>query len=147
MYDVDTYAAAFADLTCSVSARGDAVRAAATAMVAPLRHLVCHCAVHCDCQCRGLPVQAPGRSVILDLFFTRSDNVLQELLQSIGTDDGGKGDETQGGNKYRQMFSLRVLHYLAFFILLYVGIELTMGGAQLFIDLGKRSAEASQVGL
>ncbi|EJD40210.1 MFS general substrate transporter [Auricularia subglabra TFB-10046 SS5] len=36
--------------------------------------------------------------------------------------------ELDGRNKYKQIFSLRVVHYLAFFILLYVGIELTIGG-------------------
>ncbi|KZV98102.1 MFS general substrate transporter [Exidia glandulosa HHB12029] len=52
----------------------------------------------------------------------------EELLATGQTGEGGKTEEIDGKNKYRQIFSLRVLHYLAFFILLYVGIELTMGG-------------------
>ena len=33
-----------------------------------------------------------------------------------------------GDNKYKQMFKLRTLHLLAFFILIYVGVEVTLGG-------------------
>ena len=51
-----------------------------------------------------------------------------ELLDPSGDGNEEKVAE-EGKNKYRQMFSLRVLHYLAFFILIYVGIELTMGGS------------------
>lgn len=32
------------------------------------------------------------------------------------------------GNKYKQIFRLRELHLLAFFILVYVGVEVTLGG-------------------
>ena len=32
------------------------------------------------------------------------------------------------GSKYRQIFRLRELHLLAFFILVYVGVEVTLGG-------------------
>lgn len=31
-------------------------------------------------------------------------------------------------SKYRQIFRLRELHLLAFFILIYVGVEVTLGG-------------------
>ena len=31
-------------------------------------------------------------------------------------------------NKYRQIFRLREVHFLAFFILIYVGVEVTLGG-------------------
>ena len=34
----------------------------------------------------------------------------------------------QSGDKYKQMFKLRALHLLAFFILIYVGVEVTLGG-------------------
>ena len=40
------------------------------------------------------------------------------------------GNEDGDANKYRQMFKLRVLHLMAFFILIYVGVEVTLGGAQ-----------------
>lgn len=32
------------------------------------------------------------------------------------------------GGKYKQIFRLRSLHLLAFFIFIYVGIEVTVGG-------------------
>lgn len=34
-------------------------------------------------------------------------------------------------NKYKQIFRLRALHFLAFFIFVYVGVEVTIGGAAL----------------
>ena len=40
------------------------------------------------------------------------------------------GNEDGDANKYRQMFKLRVLHLMAFFILIYVGVEVTLGGAK-----------------
>jgi fucose permease len=36
--------------------------------------------------------------------------------------------ETVGGSKYKQMFNLKALHLLAFFILVYVGVEVTISG-------------------
>ena len=33
-----------------------------------------------------------------------------------------------GDNKYKQMFKLRALHLLATFVLIYVGVEVTLGG-------------------
>ena len=32
-------------------------------------------------------------------------------------------------NKYKQMFKLRALHLLATFVLIYVGVEVTLGGS------------------
>lgn len=37
-------------------------------------------------------------------------------------------DESSANDKYGQMFKLRELHLLAVFILIYVGIEVTLGG-------------------
>ena len=36
--------------------------------------------------------------------------------------------EHSEGSKYRQIFRLREVHLLAFFILVYVGVEVTIGG-------------------
>jgi fucose permease len=49
-----------------------------------------------------------------------------ECLAQIGQDVGEK--ETVVGSKYREMFKLKALHLLAFFILVYVGVEVTIGG-------------------
>lgn len=35
-------------------------------------------------------------------------------------------------NKYRQIFKLREMHLLAFFVLVYVGTEVTLGGMEPF---------------
>ena len=39
-------------------------------------------------------------------------------------------EETQesGGNKYSEMFKLKSLHLMAVFILIYIGVEVTLGG-------------------
>ena len=34
-----------------------------------------------------------------------------------------------GESKYKQMFKLRSLHLMAIFILVYVGVEVTLGGS------------------
>ena len=53
-----------------------------------------------------------------------------ECLEAIGlaasTDGGRAADVT--GNKYRQMMRLRDVHFMALFILIYVGTEVTLGG-------------------
>jgi len=33
-----------------------------------------------------------------------------------------------GGSKYKQIFALRAVHLLAIFALIYIGIEVTLGG-------------------
>ncbi|KZV82609.1 MFS general substrate transporter [Exidia glandulosa HHB12029] len=69
----------------------------------------------------------------------------QEELLDYGNrrDDGDETEEVDGKNKYRQIFSMRVLHYLAFFMLLYVGIELTMGGWIVTFMLRERNGGSS----
>lgn len=49
-----------------------------------------------------------------------------ECLAQIGQATEEK--ETIGGSKYKEMFKLKALHALAFFILVYVGVEVTIGG-------------------
>ena len=48
-----------------------------------------------------------------------------ECLAQIGQ---ATEEEMVGGSKYREMFKLKALHTLAFFILVYVGVEVTIGG-------------------
>ena len=44
-------------------------------------------------------------------------------------DRGYTHSEAEGeGGKYKQIFRLRSVHFLAFFIFVYVGIEVTVGG-------------------
>ena len=50
-----------------------------------------------------------------------------EALAEIGQEPEDHGSANEG-SKYKQIFRLRELHLLAFFILIYVGIEVTLGG-------------------
>lgn len=49
-----------------------------------------------------------------------------ECLAQIGQDEGEKG--TSNHSTFRQIMSQRAVHILAFFILVYVGVEVTIGG-------------------
>jgi fucose permease len=49
-----------------------------------------------------------------------------ECLAEIGQDPGEKG--TSEDNKFKQIMNLKTVHLLAFFILVYVGVEVTIGG-------------------
>ena len=49
-----------------------------------------------------------------------------ECLAQIGQATEEK--EMVGGSKYKEMFKLKALHILAFFTLVYVGVEVTIGG-------------------
>ncbi|KAI0358139.1 MFS general substrate transporter [Trametes cingulata] len=64
------------------------------------------------------------------------DTCLTEIGQAPASTREGETDG-QSGNKFKQMFRLRTLHILAFFILIYVGVEVTLGGwiVQYVIDL------------
>ncbi|KAI0074463.1 MFS general substrate transporter [Panus rudis PR-1116 ss-1] len=51
-----------------------------------------------------------------------------ECLREIGQTPEDHSDSSRQDNKYRQIFRLREVHLLAFFILIYVGVEVTLGG-------------------
>ncbi|KAH8103076.1 MFS general substrate transporter [Cristinia sonorae] len=51
-----------------------------------------------------------------------------ECLVEIGQELEVHPDESTDSSKYKQMFKLKELHLLAFFILIYVGVEVTVGG-------------------
>lgn len=51
---------------------------------------------------------------------------LTECLAQIGQPAGEKG--TSEKSQFSQIFRLREVHLLAFFILIYVGVEVTVGG-------------------
>ncbi|RDX45187.1 MFS general substrate transporter [Lentinus brumalis] len=56
--------------------------------------------------------------------FKDQDYCLAEIGQTPTHDESG----TDNGSKYKQMFRLRSLHLMAIFILIYVGVEVTLGG-------------------
>lgn len=49
-----------------------------------------------------------------------------ECLEEIGQEAGEKG--TSERSAFRQILSIKVVHMLAFFILVHVGVEVTIGG-------------------
>lgn len=49
-----------------------------------------------------------------------------ECLAQIG--QAAEEKELVGGSKYKEMFKLKALHTLALFTLVYVGVEVTIGG-------------------
>ncbi|TFK92343.1 MFS general substrate transporter [Polyporus arcularius HHB13444] len=58
--------------------------------------------------------------------FKNQDDCLAEAGQPPSHEESSTTDNS--GSKYKQMFRLRSLHFLAFFALLYVGVEVTLGG-------------------
>ncbi|TFY63546.1 hypothetical protein EVG20_g6271 [Dentipellis fragilis] len=52
----------------------------------------------------------------------------EECLEQIGLGQEDDGMSRNEGNKYRQIFRLKAVHLLAFFSLVYVGTEVTIGG-------------------
>ena len=57
-----------------------------------------------------------------NLTFSRDSECLAQIGQAA------EEKEAVGGSKYKQMFRLKSLHLLAFFTLVYVGVEVTIGG-------------------
>ncbi len=52
-----------------------------------------------------------------------------DILAEIGQPPPQKTKESEAGvNKYKQVFGLRAVHLMAFFIFTYVGVEVTIGG-------------------
>lgn len=49
-------------------------------------------------------------------------------MADIGQEVEEHPHEDKDSSKYKQMFKLKELHLLAFFILIYVGVEVTVGG-------------------
>jgi hypothetical protein len=57
-----------------------------------------------------------------NLMFGRDTECLAQIGQSA------EEKELPGGSKYKEMFKLKALHTLALFTLVYVGVEVTIGG-------------------
>jgi fucose permease len=54
------------------------------------------------------------------------DRVLEELM----ADAGFESDEADaaGSNKYKQLMGMKAVHLMAVWALIYVGVEVTLGG-------------------
>ncbi|OBZ67290.1 Bypass of stop codon protein 6 [Grifola frondosa] len=57
--------------------------------------------------------------------FKNQDDCLAEIGQAPPAE---RTESAEEGGKYKQIFRLRALHLVAFFILIYVGVEVTIGG-------------------
>ncbi|KAG8773969.1 hypothetical protein FRC12_002212 [Ceratobasidium sp. 428] len=68
---------------------------------------------------------------------------LPEVLASFGIPEVVHTAEHTNANKYRQILSLRVVYILAFFCLVYVGTEVTIGGWIVTFLIDKRGGGAS----
>jgi fucose permease len=67
-----------------------------------------------------------GTTFLLDMTSDLTHWSGSECLAQIGQLPEEK--ESADGNKYKKMFKLKALHLLALFILVYVGVEVTIGG-------------------
>jgi hypothetical protein len=92
--------------------------------VATLNTFFLICVFKFKTQDGGLNLLFPS-DIISD--FARWRNL--ECLAQIG--QAAEEKEGDGGSKYKEMFKLKALHLLAFFILVYVGVEVTIGGTSL----------------
>ncbi len=61
----------------------------------------------------------------------------------IGQEAGEKG--TSEHNSFKQILGIKAVHYLAFFILVYVGVEVTIGGAYSLFFSSQLSSEGYTV--
>ncbi|EJF64656.1 MFS general substrate transporter [Dichomitus squalens LYAD-421 SS1] len=61
--------------------------------------------------------------------FTFKFKSTDECLKEVGQQPHEKTEDSlQGVSKYKQVFRLRAVHLMAFFLLTYVGVEVTIGG-------------------
>ena len=57
-----------------------------------------------------------------------------ECLREIGQEPHEKTKASEEGvNKYKQVFGLRAVHLMAFFIFTYVGVEVSIGGMLIIV--------------
>ncbi|KAI0754425.1 MFS general substrate transporter [Daedaleopsis nitida] len=69
---------------------------------------------------------ALSNAILLAAVFRFKDQ--DSCLAEIGQQPSHDVDTSDNNSKYKQMFRLRVLHLMALFILIYVGVEVTLGG-------------------
>ncbi|KAI0645078.1 MFS general substrate transporter [Trametes meyenii] len=74
----------------------------------------------------SLGISVSNTILLIAVFrFKDQDSDLAEIGQAPVHDQENEGN---GGNQYKQIFRLRTVHLLAFFILIYIGVEVTLGG-------------------
>ncbi|PIL32926.1 hypothetical protein GSI_05044 [Ganoderma sinense ZZ0214-1] len=61
---------------------------------------------------------------------------LTATLAEINRNPPREETEESSGNKYSEMFKLKSLHLMAVFILVYIGVEVTLGGAHTRVFVG-----------
>ena len=70
--------------------------------------------------------------------------MIVECLKEAGEPAHEKTEDSlKGVNKYKQIFSLRTVHLMAFFLFTYVGVEVTIGGWIVTFVINERGGGAS----
>jgi fucose permease len=101
-------------------------------MVIPLSRLSRHRDFEHHHSYRCLPIQNAGWYVFFSLFYIWHScyGPIPECLVDIGQAAAEQG--TSSDSTFRQILSHKTVHLLAFFILVYVGVEVTVGGSHFF---------------
>ncbi|CAK5262018.1 unnamed protein product [Mycena citricolor] len=111
-----------------VSASGDAVRPP-SALVVPLSLLARHCGHQHHLARLRLPVQVSRRCAHCSIAAPPTSltiHLRKECLASVGEAAGESG--TSEHSTFRQIMTMKTVHLIAAFILIYVGVEVTIGG-------------------
>ncbi|ESK84146.1 mfs transporter [Moniliophthora roreri MCA 2997] len=71
-------------------------------------------------------IAVSNTAVLIAVFrFRTQDELMQEIGQSSDEQNAGRTDNS---NLYRQIFNNKALHFMAIFALIYIGVEVTVGG-------------------
>jgi len=72
-------------------------------------------------------------------------SLVQECLHLIGQETAEKGEDEH--SSFNQILRIKAVHFLAFFILVYVGVEVTIGGMVIHRSSSQRLICRIKVGL
>ena len=78
-------------------------------------------------------------------WLTQVYSFVQECLHLIGQETAEKGEDEH--SSFNQILRVKAVHYLAFFILVYVGVEVTIGGMFLHCSSSQRLIWRNKAGL
>ncbi|KAF9552887.1 MFS general substrate transporter, partial [Agrocybe pediades] len=81
--------------------------------------------------------------VVVVFRFRRQEEVLLEAGQEPHVDAAGSSPQQQGWNQYRHIFALKAIPLLIAFALIYIGVEVTLGGWIVTFIIHQRDGGAS----
>lgn len=102
-----------------------------SALVIPLHHFIGNCCIKHSRPVRSLSREETGRRVALNYRAMHDADLLPDVLADAGQEAVPADAQTteRGKGLYRQILGIRTVHYLAIFALIYIGVEVTVGGA------------------